>query len=493
MLWGLRDENPHQSVPITKNALLPSPFAVKRIPMTCAGSVWSDFDEDEEETRRRNGSLSATEWLMGNVDGDRYSESTLKQLQARQLFAMNHHLGKTEESAIEAQFEKELFNMSYRLDDRIFGWMPWGMDDFNKNNFLAATCSICTLIIFYGAGLTSFILQNQRITVCEQGLVIPPQNYSCRGMAAECLLAGGQFINYKAYVQYRLAAYILLIVPFLYIPYMTVVDMTLVAKKVWEKINPEVFNKFNTSKSREMQQGKTTERVKVTLDRKGTWEERGSRLNFTHQTIIESCCDMTPVQNEYMLLFLFTVFHIILGGFSIAFDSMMAITNTSSETACGKINTEMDKISDLIKFDIRQGGIWNLSVGAVCYIMTFYYMYRQLGNTLHKNKRGRDISNRLRDKEHEEMKQMRQDFENSSNEYIAAIKERNQRLADAQGKEQREQIKREYEEKAKEQVEFNKSWQKYKRQFETRGKPVPTTKDKYFEKIRKAKVQSEGI
>ena len=425
MLWGLRDE-PH------------------RIPVTGPGfqeALAAKISEERAASLSRQTSYasstttSASDFeaeLLEVIQETGAAKRLLAQHQSKELYARAHRINASDNAAIEAQFEKELFYMSYRLDDRLFGWMPQSLYEKHQNSCYAAPISITFMIIVYCVGLASFVLQSQRIIVCEQNLIKigSPRNYSCKGFAENCNLGGGNFINYKAYVQYRLASYILLLIPFFYIPYMTIVDMTLVARTVWEKINPDIFKKFQNNNVKEFNRNKK-EVYKTVHDRDTTFAEN---KYYTSNTLWESFTTLSPVGHEITLLVLFLVFHVILGGFSIAFDTMMAMTDiTQKGSPCYQINDAMSDISDIFTFRLNEAGKYNLSVGSITFILTLYYMYSQLGNTLHKKKRASGIKNKLRNQQAEDLTKLRIDSEERMKHVEALYNEQEQGLNEARG------------------------------------------------------------
>jgi len=299
--------------------------------------------------------------------------------------------------AMELEYEKQLFDFDYRLEDRLFGWLPAGYDKTFKDSCCKSFACFCVFLLGpYCFGFSMFAILNQQITLWDTGLSNPSLikgNISCAGMATQCTF-GGQFINFKAYVQYRLAAYVMLLIPFMYIPFMTVMDISNTAMKVWETIRAPVKSPQKQNKP-----------VQVLRDREETFAANGSRREFTRKQTLHNWRNYSSSDHEYMLLRLFGVFHIILGIFSLAFDILVAMANVENQLPCKILNDNLGKLATGPEWlTIRFIGLYSTITGTLYLAMTFAYMYNQYAVSLQRQTFKEDIHNeKLRgEKQHHE-------------------------------------------------------------------------------------------
>jgi hypothetical protein len=284
---------------------------------------------------------------------------------------------------ISNHLKEDLFDIDNKIEDRIFGWMPWGWGDSCKNssyNFLPCT-SLLILIGLYVVGMGSFLLTSQRISICEQELVPRSNmNLSCKELATSCAVSGS-FSNFKVYVEYRIAAFIMLLVPFLYIPYMTIMEISFTAKKLWETMgirhsidsggHQTKFEKFENTlhKSR-----------RDTIEKGGYKGDAYLAMETTKHTLL----NLSSSGHEQMLLLLFLVFHIVWGGFSIALDASAMFMNMDHNAPCGRLQKALNELSSAPKFNIQDAAKYNFGLGIIFFVLTLIFMFYQWGVTMHR-------------------------------------------------------------------------------------------------------------
>jgi hypothetical protein len=166
----------------------------------------------------------------------------------------------------------------------------------------------------------------------------------------------------------------------MYIPFMTVMDISNTAMKVWETIRVPV---------------KSRKDVQVLKDPKANKEHHGTRFAYTRKQTLHNWRNFSSSDHENMLLRLFLVFHIILGCFSLAFDIMVAMEDVQNQKACKIVDDNLGKLvnnTDWIKLHFI--GLYGSIVGTFYLAMTLYYMYLQYASSLHRESFTRSIQDK---------------------------------------------------------------------------------------------------
>jgi hypothetical protein len=284
---------------------------------------------------------------------------------------------------ISNHLKEDLFDIDNKIEDRIFGWMPWGWGDSCKNssyNFLPCT-SFVILIGLYVVGMGSFLLTSQRISICEQELVpLSSPTLACKDLATTCQVSG-TFSNFKLYVEFRVVAFIMLLVPFLYIPYMTIMEISFTAKKLWETmgIRHSVDSGGHQTKFEEFENTLHKSR-RDTITKGGYQGDAYLAMETTKHTLL----NLSSSGHEKMLLTLFLIFHIVWGGFSIALDGSAMFMNMADNAPCGKLQKALNELSSAPKFNIQDAAKYNLVLGCFFFALTFIFMFYQWGVTMHR-------------------------------------------------------------------------------------------------------------
>ena len=330
---------------------------------------------------------------------------------------------------ISNHLKEDLFDIDNKIEDRIFGWMPWGWGDSCKNssyNFLPCT-SLLILVALYVVGMGSFLLTSQRISICEQELVpLSSTNFTCKGLAATCAVSG-TFSNFKVYIEYRLAAFIMLLVPFLYIPYMTIMEISFTAKKLWETmgIRHSVDSGGNQTKFEEFENTLRKSR-RDTISKGGYRGDAYLAMETTKHTLL----NLSSSGHEKMLLTLFLIFHIIWGGFSIALDGSAMFMNMADNAPCGKLQKALNELSSEPKFNIQDAAKYKLGLGCFFFVLTLIFMFYQWGVTMH-----RVAFQRKEKKRNLQAQQMELHSHHNHKRQMSLIKQEQEKLLDAKDKE----------------------------------------------------------
>lgn len=291
----------------------------------------------------------------------------------------------SEHLASEMQFEKELFDMDYKVKERLFGWCPLNFYEttLKKDDYWSLalrTFFILVLIAAYSVGIACFAVLHQRIELCELGLSKMAPKYT--NEATECKL-GSSFINFKAYIQYRLGSYVGLLIPFLYIPFMIILDISNTAKKVWEKVRLDKKDKKGTT---QLQLRSATEHF-----------DKETRFNgsafYGAKRAIESAATLSAAGHEWVMITLFLIFHIVLGSFSLAFDYLLMNIDSTAGSTCFILSEHLRDVSGEKELDLKKVGTYHFSMSVVFLVLTLIYLFRQWSHTVYRQTLEKQIRN----------------------------------------------------------------------------------------------------
>jgi hypothetical protein len=407
MLWGGLSPTPEYAPPpITRNYFA---YGSQRIPFTgpTAEDILSRISRDDTDDEAQELSIEREKQNIEILSHEQSLDAeTLRILSDLQQKMMAEH-NPTEHKRLSKLLESELFEVDSRLNDRLFGWLPDTCHKMTAGSFglMCRFFLILCLIAIYGIGFALIILLNQRISMCDQGYVkgneitniSQIEKNKCSGLADECELSG-RLITFRTYINYRITAFVFLLLPFLYMPYMSILEITHTAKKVWDefKITPSRPPKFKPT---------------VTyLSRSKTFEKQ-PKMMYAMKRASEKFSSMSSVGHETALLILFLVFHVIFGCFSIALDYLVMKIDTDKASKCDILETGLNKFNNGIYLELYKVGTYNFSMGIVTLTLTLSYMCLQCTHTLYKDTRrkeyaklDRDDKQKEADKEREKLK-----------------------------------------------------------------------------------------
>lgn len=362
----------------------------------------SEYGRDDQDDDSHSMASSASSFRgrkyesVGQVDSSDFSSDDLKNMGTSHLSNLLLQYQNTDTSTMsefdriqhELNIENEMFGVEYNLNERIFGWCPYefyskGFELQTWKGFFYRSCAFLILIVIYGVGFCFFILLNQRIETCESGLMKIIDNIKnisqkgCKGQAEECTF-GWKFVSFKGYVQYRLASYVCLMIPFIYIPYMTILDISNTAAKVWEKLRGQT-KKINVDMI-------GSKNKKEYLD--GGWS---NGLNFCLSTTYNNHINNnSSADHEKIMLWLFFVFHIILGCFSSAFDYLLMSQDFSDNSPCSILDNSLDNIKNGIEIRLKTTGTYLFSMDIILLVFTLYYMIHQYITTTFRSEKEKE-------------------------------------------------------------------------------------------------------
>ena len=105
-------------------------------------------------------------------------------------------------------------SLSFNFRHDLFAWTECCTECFMKpDDGKPALCALVMMVVLYGFGIALFFLHLQYNQYCEDNLTTigaNAVNVTCAGWTEECRL-WGTTISLKAYLQYRAAAYVLLL------------------------------------------------------------------------------------------------------------------------------------------------------------------------------------------------------------------------------------------------------------------------------------------
>lgn len=376
----------------------------------------ADSEEDEMESSRTS--------VLSRLESDHSIDSHSHHIfEAAQKLHQNTSMDPQQYQALQLEYEKELFDFEYKLEDRLFGWLPFGLNESFKTAHWCAP--FCTFLIFilgpYCLGFAMFAILNQQITLWDQGLINPSlaKNINCAGAAVDCKFGEG-FLNFKTYVQYRVAAFAMLLIPFMYIPFMIIMDISNTAMKVWETV-------------RQPNQASQLARnyIRVSNNVQETFDMNGDRRTFTRKQTFQNCLSCSSSGHEYGLLVLFFVFHVVLGSISITFDILVAMKDVENDAKCKILDDHLGEIVEN-DFDIKIHfiGLYSCIVGCFYLAMTMYCMYRQYSISLARKSFKKDISNRNLNIDKIQREAELEKFRLSHRQILAESAEKSQQLQD---------------------------------------------------------------
>jgi hypothetical protein len=249
--------------------------------------------------------------------------------------------------------------VTYHCKEDLLGWMrdcwPCGraLDQAILQSSLASGFVIVVLFTIYGLGISMFLLQLQFIGECEADLVILGNvnaklgtqeqvnveeakkkmgTLLCKGLAEQCRL-DGTFVNLKQYIQYRVAAYILLLVPFLYIPFMVITFTDSALRKITHQIKGlRIDDESDAYLERQLEKSKKKMNASRPLirDEESNMDMDRRLGNYGAgdiKTVIgDLVLSMDKDQHSLVLNVLFFLFHGVMGGVSLYYDGTLFIT-----------------------------------------------------------------------------------------------------------------------------------------------------------------------
>ena len=293
--------------------------------------------------------------------------------------------------------QKKLGSLRWNLQEDLFAWTRCGGDCFfdEKSSTCIVPIAIAVMLGGYGFGLSLFIIHLQTMNFCDSDMTtldkIAKNNeqklISCKDWASECQIYGTS-INFKQYLQYRTAAYILLLIPFLYIPFMITVfinhSVSDIVKMLVNTLDPDPQDSETTI---------LREKLKAKKSLYDAKENHQLRFGDLKNMTVDILKRMDRDGHSSVLLLLFFLFHGVMGGVSLYFDGSVFVTVSDGKNdnmgKCERYQRQlydMQHMSGNITLNIRFLSMYQLIAGIGLACITLLYMLVQCRDILlHRN------------------------------------------------------------------------------------------------------------
>ena len=277
--------------------------------------------------------------------------------------------------------QDRLGNVGFSFQSDLFDWTRWMCGDFflgSDYSWCAVPCVMVVMMVLYSFGLALLLLHLQYMNMCEQGLVkavepcgagklCPTPTPSCGGLAQQCLVTGTT-LNFEGYIQYRIAAYILVLVPLLYIPFMVILYMSSAIKTITGLLlnvqQDDWQTKFNSTREQSLQ-----EKAQRQGSKDRGMKEFGSALG-------NLAARMDKDGHSSVMNLMVLVFHGLMGGASMFLDaSLYASVKDGATPECQKYQDTINEMKlTPLSMDLEFLSLWELLVGSFFAVVTILYL-----------------------------------------------------------------------------------------------------------------------
>ena len=225
----------------------------------------------------------------------------------------------------------------------------------------------------------------QIIAQCE-GEIMPlslKNSSSCKGWADKCFVVQG-VASFQRYVQYRVIAYILLLIPFLHMPFVVVLNMNREVQGVIDILSRLVnqhewydFDGLKPKSSDELQEELTRLKDSKAANNLKAFRENGAELMK----------NLSKEGHETITSVLFFIFHFVFGVFSMLLDgSLFVLMDKGNDPACIALNERAQLMADPHLADFRVLSLYSLIAGCVFSVICIMYLVDQLSNCLYTSR-----------------------------------------------------------------------------------------------------------
>jgi hypothetical protein len=283
--------------------------------------------------------------------------------------------------------KSKLGSLVYNCQEDLFAWTRcWGGECFFQEGTGGYwTAFVMLLMLFlYGFGIALFFVHLQYMTHCNDGLTTISKAKetggnltSCEGWASECKLHGTTLFL-KDYLQYRAAAYVLLLIPFMYIPFMAI---TFVNQSVSDIVTMLVDTMETNRDSESVVQIKS----KLEAERDRYKAMQTNRLSAEDMGVLMRGIlrRMDRDGHSSVLLLLVFLFHGLMGGVSLYYDGSLFVTvdgfRNDDNKKCERYQNrlyEMAKKNE-VSLDLKFLAMWSMLVGIGTWALTAVYLLVQ--------------------------------------------------------------------------------------------------------------------
>jgi hypothetical protein len=309
-------------------------------------------------------------------------------------------LNGTQEERLHDAFEAlhdKLGSLVYNCHEDLFAWTRAPCSDWffeEGSSWYTGPCAIILMLFLYGFGVALFFMHLQYMSYCDEdkttlekankaiAATVANANgtkvllSSCSGWAAECKLYGTT-LYLKDYLQYRAAAYILLLVPFLYIPFMVITSVNHSVADIIQMLM-NAMESDPTTQSVQKQKQKLQEKK----DRFDAMDADKFNMREMGHLVGDIMQRMDYDGHSWVLLLLFFLFHGVMGGISLFYDGSLYVTMAEHDDnqKCARYQTRLNELSEgakVITMDLKFLAMWQLIWGIVLGVVTVTYLLVQ--------------------------------------------------------------------------------------------------------------------
>ena len=279
------------------------------------------------------------------------------------------------------------------LSNELFSWLFCECFNGFRNSFPGQCVVILLLLFFYCFGLSLFLIQLQIIEECDANLIpLHVGGYegptdSCAGISAQCVI-DGTITTFKAYIQFRTAAYILLLIPFLYIPFRIIYNMESAIDNSNRLVRELVVEASNDV---EEMLGQTADNSEANIAKRlKEFEDKKNQndLTFLVQNLRDNVKNMSNEGHERCLIALFFFFHFLIGIFSMILDGCLYTRASSMSSGtndpCYLAQQAANQMGPSALTGFQFLGFYQLMLGCLFQILMLCYMCIQITVNINK-------------------------------------------------------------------------------------------------------------
>ena len=284
------------------------------------------------------------------------------------------------EKRVMQEVKDHMLSLPYAWREEMFGWMCSPFHEFfldppdgqgGWQQCCTSWCSVCVLLVLYGFGFSMFLLLLQSISICDENLVpesmLPTtpsgaEPASCAGWADQCWLLLG-VLTLRGYVSYRIFAYVMLLVPFLYMPWVAIMRVKTLVPLVTQMLE----NVLNPSAEQLSASEQHVNEVRGKLNR---MKDQNNITKFL-ESVSEHYNDSDDLCHRCYSVLLFFICHIGLGVTSLIFDGYAYTTmQQGGNGICMQLQERFNKMPSATLTQITTVSLYHLIIGTFYGIIT---------------------------------------------------------------------------------------------------------------------------
>ena len=293
---------------------------------------------------------------------------------------------------------------TFNIKKELFDWMGCGWGVFFRtghNEYVC--CTLFTLILFYVMGMVLLVSQMQVVSSCLGDMVPLGEKNSCKDWVDVCKVSG-DWLSFRGYVTFRTASYFMLLVPFLYMPFVVIMTMNGTLESMRTIL--DLLQNRNMSDEELKLKEKEDAMDKRHAATKGNAMDEQQRFEYVRQNMFSALRSVSKEGHEWWTQVLFVFFHGVLGMFSLILDGIFVkmVSNEMAMTMeCWELKQRAGNMGVLMKWELL--GYWQLAMGCIYMMIMLWYIWGQCFFCIHqqqmnanqKEKSVFDMRKRLRD------------------------------------------------------------------------------------------------